>query len=133
MTLTSTPRLLSTLMAALLLCGLGLATASAQTDPVQDTYQQDVANCHQKAGTVDLQACLREAGAAAQASRNNTLSDPAAPARERNLTSRCDAYSGTEREDCLRMMRNGEVDSEGSVLSGGVLRRMTVPVPASGS
>ncbi|MFA7436955.1 hypothetical protein [Castellaniella sp.] len=111
---------------------LALLMPAAQAQEAQNSYQQEVARCHATPG-IDLEACLKEAAAAAKASRDNTLSDPAANTRERNLTSRCDAYTGSARDECLRLMRNGDIETLGSVESGGILRRMTIPVPATGS
>lgn len=127
-----TTRLLQPLWLICLSAGLALLSPTAQADAVQSNYQQEVARCHSTPG-IDLEACLKEAAAAAKASRDNTLSDPADSTRERNLTNRCDAYSGSARDECLRLMRDGETETQGSVESGGILRRMTITVPASGS
>ncbi|MGA0584545.1 MAG: hypothetical protein ACO2ER_11675, partial [Castellaniella sp.] len=68
------------LRTALLAASLGCAAlfapgAQAAGPQAQTQYQQDVARCHNTPG-IDVQACLKEAGAAAEAARKDALTQP---------------------------------------------------------
>ncbi len=114
------------LRTALLAAGLGCAAlfasgAQAAGPQAQTQYQQDVARCRSTPG-IDVQACLREAGAAAQAEM-------------RNRSERCDRLPADQRQDCMTLMNDANARMQGSVQSGGVLREttITIPAPAAGS
>ncbi|WP_322994572.1 hypothetical protein [Castellaniella sp.] len=123
---------LISLRTGLLAVGLGCAVlfaSGAQAAGPDQQYQQDIQRC----GTnpdVDQKACLKEAGAAAQAAKNGHLTSPSVQAESLNRTQRCDALSGTQRQDCLTLMDSSSTETQGSVLSGGVLRQTTIPIPA---
>ena len=73
---------------------------------------------------------VHEAQAARQEARHGRLKDNATPAeRERNKYARCEALQGDDREYCIRRM-NGEGIVTGSYEGGGILRELTVTVPA---
>ncbi len=127
------------LRAALLAAGLGCAAlfvsgAQAAGYAGSTQYQQDVARCRNTPG-IDVQACLKEAGAAAQAARQDALTQPSAQAEARNRSQRCDSLPADQRQDCLTLMDDANVRMQGSVESGGVLREttLTIPAPAAGS
>ncbi len=127
------------LRTALLAAGLGCAAlfasgAQAAGPQAQTQYQQDVARCRSTPG-IDVQACLREAGAAAQAARQDTLTQPSAQAEMRNRSERCDRLPADQRQDCMTLMNDANARMQGSVQSGGVLREttITIPAPAAGS
>src|SRR6185312_14197505 len=125
------------LRAALLTAGLGcaflLSPVAEAASPVQSQYQRDVARCNSTPG-IDKKACLKEAGAAAQAARDNTLAAPGMQAETQNRTERCDRLTGERRADCMTLMDNKtQVREQGSVESGGILRETTITVPAPGS
>ncbi|MFT0531328.1 hypothetical protein ACMHYJ_00655 [Castellaniella hirudinis] len=125
------PHLPISLRASLLAASLGCAALfapSAQAAPTSQ-YQQDVQRCGTVAD-VDRQACLKEAGAAAQAAKDNTLTSPSTETESRHRTQRCDALPESQRQDCLTLMNNGNTETQGSVLSGGVLRQTTITIPA---
>lgn len=123
----------ATLLAAGLGCAFLLSPVAEAAGPAQTQYQRDVEHCNTTPG-IDKKACLKEAGAAAQASRDNGLTAPSAPAEAQNRTQRCDALMGEQRQDCMILMDNkNQVREQGSVESGGILRQTTITIPASGS
>jgi hypothetical protein len=123
----------TSLRASLLAAGLGgimLFAPGAQAAGPQSQYQQDVARCNSTPG-IDKQACLHEAGAAAQAARQDSLTVPSAQAEDTNRTQRCNSLPANQRQDCMTLMGNANTRTEGSVQSGGVLRETTITIPAS--
>jgi hypothetical protein len=123
----------ATLLATGLLgCALLLAPAARAQDAATLQYQQDVQRCHNTPG-IDVEACLKEAGAALQASRQDNLTDPSAQAEMRNRRDRCNSLPADQREECLKLMENGNTRTQGSVESGGILRETTITIPAPGS
>lgn len=121
------------LRTGLLAAGLGCAALfapGAQAAGPQTQYQQDVARCNTTPG-IDKQACLREAGAAEQAARQDKLGSPSAQAEDRNRTLRCDSLPADQRQNCTTLMDNANTRTEGSVQSGGVLRETTITIPAT--
>jgi hypothetical protein len=103
------------------------AAASAAASAASRTYAEERARC--QSGVVeDKHACLREAGAALQEARAGKLAD-ANTSFESNKVARCGYLTGDDKEYCLRRM-NGEGTTSGSVEGGGVLRELTVEVPA---
>jgi hypothetical protein len=125
-----------TLLAAAL--GAGLA-AQAAVDGAQVRYREEVASCASLAGA-QRATCLREAGAALQASRQGGLTDPDASAREVNALARCQAFARSgpaEVAECRARVigqnaDRGRTEISGSVAGGGILRESitTVPAPA---
>ncbi|MGB6241756.1 MAG: hypothetical protein WBF69_04665 [Castellaniella sp.] len=121
------------LRASLLAAGLSCAALFApgvQAAGPQTQYQQDVARCNSTPG-IDKQACLREAGAAAQAARQDKLTTPSMQSEARNRTLRCDSLPADQRQECMKLMDNANTRTEGSVQSGGVLRETTITIPAT--
>ena len=73
---------------------------------------------------------VHEAQAARQEARQGKLKDPVdATQQERNRYARCEVHKGEDRELCIRRM-NGEGTVTGSYEGGGLLRELTVTVPA---
>lgn len=125
----------ATLLAVGLGCAFLLSPVAEAAGPAQSQYQRDVQHCNTTPG-IDKKACLKEAGAAAQASRDNGLAAPGMQAETQNRTQRCDALKGDQRQDCMILMDNkNQVREQGSVQSGGILREttITIPAPSSGS
>lgn len=125
------------LRAALLAAGLGcaflLSPVAEAAGPAQSQYQSDVQHCNTTPG-IDKQACLKEAGAAAQAARANGLASPGAQTEASNRTLRCNGLTGSQRQDCMTLMDDkNQVREQGSVQSGGILRETTITVPAPGT
>ena len=98
------------------------ASAIAQTAPqnAQARYTQEVEKCRPNNTQDSLATCLREAGAARDASSKGQLTGPGAEAST-NATQRCEAFqTATEQADCVRRIQSSP--ASGSVSSGGVLR-----------
>ncbi len=119
----------------LIVCALGAlslsitaAAANQGRDPdAHQRYQQERAACMSMSGD-ERKTCLREAGAAQVEAKRGQLTDPASV--EQNKLARC-AYhrNADDRDYCERRMR-GEGTTSGSVEGGGILRELTVIVPA---
>jgi hypothetical protein len=131
--MTTFPRLIRhlTLAAALsLLCSA--AALAANTGLVADAkarYRQDMADCNSGKSHQDLASCRLEArNALAEASRGglNDIGDPYL----QNALKRCGAYQGDDRNDCETRM-SSDSNIEGSVGSGGILRKSITIVPAN--
>lgn len=121
------------LRASLLAAGLGCAflfAPAAQAAGPQTQYQRDVEHCNTTPG-IDKKACLHEAGAAAQAARQDSLTTPSTQAEDQNRMRRCDGLPAGQREDCMKLMDQGDTRVQGSVQSGGILRETTITVPAT--
>ena len=91
-------------------------------------YLEERARC--EGGAVeDKKACLREAGAALQEAKVGKLAD-ANSSFDSNRVARCGYLKGDDKDYCVRRM-NGEGTTSGSVEGGGILRELTVTVPAA--
>ena len=112
-------------VAAMLGAVLAQAAEPARPGDLGRRYQQERAVCQ---GVEDRAACIREAGAALQEARGGKLAD-ANTSFESNRVARCGYLKGDDKEYCLRRM-NGEGTTSGSVAGGGILRELTVTVPA---
>ncbi|MER1966405.1 hypothetical protein [Castellaniella sp. GW247-6E4] len=119
--------------AGLIALGLGatllFSPLARAADSAQAQYQTDVQRCHSTPG-IDQQACLREAGAALEATRRDALSAPGVQAEDANRTARCNALPADQRQDCLTLMEKPGTVTEGSVSGGGVMRETTITIPA---
>jgi len=101
----------------------------AATAFAQQNYQQERARCMDGTSGQEQRACLREAGAAVVESKRGGLTD--SPDYQQNAMARCAAHTNAEeRSYCERRMR-GEGSVSGSVKGGGVMRELTVVVPAN--
>ena len=123
---------------SLLLCAIGalsFSTAASAADPrsvpdARNRYLEDRAFCLSGQSSQDQRTCLREAGAALQEAGRGQLADPQT-AFEQNKFARCGFHrEPADREYCERRMR-GEGTRSGSAESGGILRELTVIVPAA--
>lgn len=124
----------SLLQRSALIAGLGVAAmlltpSVLAADSAQQQYQADVQHCQSTPG-IDQKACMKEAGAALEASRRNTLTRPSEEASNLDRTKRCDALPTDQRQDCLTLMNNADTRIQGSVESGGILRETTITIPA---
>lgn len=119
----------------LILCALGaLSFSAAAAEPgrasdAHKRYLEERAYCLGIKQAEDRTTCLREAGAAQYEARRGTLGQEN-PEFERNRLARC-AYHKVpeERSYCERRM-HGEGTVSGSVAGGGILRELTIIVPA---
>ncbi|MBS0391430.1 MAG: hypothetical protein KGM60_11510 [Comamonadaceae bacterium] len=112
--------------AALLLCSAVQAAPNAHQQ-----YLADRAACA-SGPAADRAACIREAGAAAQAARQGGLTTASASTYEHNALARCDVFKNPEdKSDCVARM-GSKASVQGSVDGGGILRESvrTYTVPA---
>ena len=118
------------LLAIVLATGPASHAALAQNtaSEAEARYHADVKHCHEQT-TQDVRDCLREAGAALYEARRGQLVT-GTPSYVDNQRARCETLSGEAREDCLRLMENAGARVSGSVEGGGILREMTITIPA---
>lgn len=121
-------------LTGLILVGLA-ATAStpsfaagASAPAAKSTYVKERADCETGKTAQDRATCLKEAGAAAQERKRNTLDNSGSAAQ--NATDRCNALPAAERADCIARIKgptsaNQRTSTSGSVAGGGVLRETT--------
>ncbi len=111
---------------------VGAISANAATStPADQRYQQDRANCLAGKTAESQKTCLKEAGAALQASRAHDLKSPNASQQAANERKRCDALSGDDRADCLKRAAGVDTTVSGSVAAGGDLKTTTTVVPGT--
>ena len=112
------------LAAATLLAPFAAISQTAAATTAQERYAQERQKCMTN-NTQDSQAtCLREAGAALQASRNGQLTGAAG---SEAATQRCTVFKdAAEQAECVRRVQNAP--ASGSVPGGGVLRESTTTV-----
>nr|WP_314625760.1 hypothetical protein [uncultured Noviherbaspirillum sp.] len=119
---------------ALLAGGLLLAAGSAvaadgdRQGSASANIAQERQNCMDGKTNQDRATCLREAGAAKQESQRGNLRDTGDYGS--NASKRCDTLPADQKADCQRRSM-GEGSVSGSVGSGGVVRELVTPVPAS--
>ena len=115
---------------ALLAAGLciGAGNVVAADAGTSSNISQERANCMAGNTNQDRATCLREAGAAKQESQRGNLRDSGDYGS--NASKRCAALPAEEKADCERRSM-GEGSVSGSVGSGGVVRELVTPVPAS--
>ncbi len=123
------PGRMALIIAAAGLMPLAANAQGASMSEMQARYKEDIQRCATITDPESKKTCRREAGAAIHEARNNRLVrgnvDPAA-----NAAARCQRLPGDQRADCERLMRDGSAVEHGSVSGGGVLREMTITVPA---
>jgi hypothetical protein len=112
--------------AALMLAAVGPAAAATHASEAQLRFQQERAVCMNGQSNQERATCLKEAGAAYAEARRDNLGRNDASALQRNRQLRCDAFKGSDREDCQRRM-SGEGVTSGSAQQGGILRELTRP------
>ena len=111
--------------AALLGATAAIAADGVTVADAQSVYQKDRAACLNGATNQDQATCLKEAGAALQASKRGGLDDGQAQV-EQNRLLRCDGHPPEERQNCVRRM-SGEGATTGSVEAGGIYRELVTP------
>ncbi|MDQ2147406.1 hypothetical protein RBI22_01675 [Alcaligenaceae bacterium C4P045] len=130
-------RRMSVRLPSLALCTAGLLLASASSafaadsarTEIQRQYQADVARCNAGQTAQPKNVCLQEAGAARQEAMRSRLVN-ANQQYDQNATARCNALPAADRSACVAQM-SGQGRTMGSVEGGGVLREMTIQVPAN--
>ena len=111
--------------AALLGATAAIAADGVTVADAQSVYQKDRAACLNGATNQDQVTCLKEAGAALQASKRGGLDDGQAQV-EQNRLLRCDGQPPEDRQNCVRRM-SGEGATTGSVEAGGIYRELVTP------
>jgi hypothetical protein len=113
--------------------GLAMAAAASLCSPfvsaeqggavaAKARYDQERSRCMSGQSGQDLKTCLREAGAALQASRQGQLDDVDGR-YSRNALERCKPLPSDEAKDCRdRILGQGAVTVSGSVKGGGLYR-----------
>ncbi|SIR20447.1 hypothetical protein [Pseudacidovorax sp. RU35E] len=113
---------------------LALATGALLGGPFaqasdSSSYTQERAMC----GHIqqDRAACIREAGAAAQAARQGNLSSANANTYRQNALARCQLHqTRVDRAACeARVTGQGDTTIDGSVLGGGLIRETVTTLP----
>jgi hypothetical protein len=99
--------------------------ADAAASAAKSTYAKERADCEAGRTAEDRATCLKEAGAAQQERKRNSL-DNAGSARQ-NAIERCNAVAPKDKADCLaRIEGPSKADqtttTSGSVAGGGVIR-----------
>jgi len=106
------------------------ATAAAPT-PAETRYQQDRARCLAGHAAEGRETCLKEAGAALQASREHDLHTPSPAEMSANERRRCEPLSGADKKDCFKRAAGMDTTVTGSVAGGGQLKETTTIVPGA--
>jgi hypothetical protein len=103
---------------------LAMLPAHAQ----KNQYQAERAVCD--GVQQDRQACIREAGAAAQASNRGNLTHASPDVYRNNALARCSAQPPADKLACeQRVLGTGNTTIEGSVMGGGAIRETVTTVP----
>jgi hypothetical protein len=132
-----TPELLGiaiTVAAVFSTFSVGAISASAATPtqtPAETRYQQDRANCMAGKTAENQATCLKEAGAALQASRAHDLKTASPAQLAANERKRCEPLSGDDKKDCLKRAAGMDTTVSGSVAAGGDLKETTTIVPGT--
>ena len=107
---------------AALLCSPFVYAEQGSTAAAKARYEQERSRCLSGQSGQDLKTCLREAGAALQASRQGQLDDVDGR-YTRNALERCKPLPADEAKDCRdRILGQGSVSVSGSVKGGGLYR-----------
>jgi hypothetical protein len=115
-------------IAGLLLAANALAAGAANAD-LEAQYQREKMTCTNGQSNQDRATCLREAGAAYQQAKQGSLNNGPATPYDKNALERCKALPVPDQPDCQRRINNPS-DIEGSVKSGGILRKDVTIIPA---
>jgi len=126
----------ATVAAALSTFWVGSGAAQAATPAptpasAEQRYQQDRANCLAGRTAESQQTCLKEAGAALQAAREHELKSPAPAQLAANERKRCEALSGSDKDDCLKRAAGMDTTVSGSVAAGGDLKETVTVIPGT--
>ena len=118
-----TPRSRARLLVAIALT-LGASLAYAEKSVTSSQYDKERAVCMSGRSNQDRATCLKEAGAARDASKRGQLSDADAGSYRKNALERCKVLKGDDARDCITRM-NGGGTASGSVEAGGIYREST--------
>jgi len=122
-------------LAGLVLVGVGAGYASAPAygaeaaaAAAKSTYSKERADCEAGKTGQDRATCLKEAGAAEQERKRNTLDNTGS--MRQNAIERCNTVAAKDKADCLARIEgpsqpNQSTKTSGSVAGGGVIRETT--------
>jgi hypothetical protein len=122
-------------LAGLVLVGVAAAYANAPAHGAEaaataatTTYQKERADCEAGKTGQDRATCLKEAGAAEQERKRNTLDNNGS--MRQNAIERCNTVAAKDKADCLARIEgpsqpNQSTRTSGSVAGGGVIRETT--------
>lgn len=106
-----------------------VSVAVAQTSAADTQYAQEQQYCA-TLSEPSRTACFKEAAAVRQEIRNGTRTSDNDSYRLNRVT-RCDRLPVEDRASCLKLMSDKtQPKVDGSVQGGGVLRKMTIEIPA---
>ena len=97
----------------------------------EQRYTQDRADCLAGKTAESQKTCLKEAGAALQASRAHDLKTASSAQMAANERKRCEALSGDDKTDCLKRAANVDTTVSGSVAGGGELKETVTVIPGT--
>ncbi|HLU79477.1 MAG TPA: hypothetical protein VKZ52_07900 [Burkholderiaceae bacterium] len=124
------PARLAVLAAVASLMPLAAAQAQGLTmAEAQARYKEDIQRCSTLTDPEAQRTCRREAGAALQEARRNRLVNPNGDTQA-NAAARCARLPAERRAECERLMTDSSARTLGSVSGGGVLRELTIEIPA---
>lgn len=111
-----------TLTAVVAVCAMGSAfgATTVPADSAKAQYEAERARCLGGSTGQDQASCLRSAGAAYQAIKQNRLHDPSTSYRA-NALARCKSLPASDQSDCESRVE-GAAMSSGSVKGGGVFK-----------
>lgn len=126
--LSSLNRMAAGVFGGIVLAASAWTVHAASSTDIEARYKQDVANCNAGRTNQAKQVCLQEAGAARVEARRNNLTTNGGN-YDANAVQRCARLPASDRSACEAQMA-GQGKTYGSVQGGGVLREMTIQVPA---
>jgi len=133
MNFNKTPELLAiaiTVAAVLSTFSVGAISANAAAPTAAETrYQQDRADCMAGKTAESQKTCLKEAGAALQASREHELKSGNSAQLAANERQRCVPLSGDDKKACLARAAGMDTGTSGSVAAGGDLKETVTVIP----
>ncbi len=103
--------------------------AASQNISPQQSYQDAVAYCKSGQPGIDVKNCMRDAGAALQQAKRKGGGSFDSNF-ESNQRARCEALTGSQRQECIDLMSQNDVTVHGSVEGGGIIRERTITIPA---
>ena len=116
---------------ALITAAGAYAADPAASDGAKTQYDVERARCMSGTTGQDQASCLRSAGAAYDAIKQNRLQDPSTSFRE-NALARCKALPVSDRADCESRV-DGAGRSSGSVKDGGVYKETVTTTVGPGT
>lgn len=114
------------MLLALVVCAASSTVLAAGNSPdAEARYQAERATCNNGQSNESRPTCLKEAGAALQASKKGGLTSDQSAYRQ-NALARCQPLPPDDQDACRRRI-NGEGVTSGSAQEGGILRELAVP------